>query len=234
LKHLDLFSGIGGFALAARWVGWETVGFCEIDPYCQKVLRKHWPDVPIHEDIKTFDGQECDIISASWPCQPYSVAGKQKGAVDDRDLWPDTVRVLKRCQPTWFVGENVAGFIKVGLDSALSDLEDLGYSFRTFVIPAVAVGAPHRRDRVWIIAHAEWDEQPRQESRCRSIGRMGRKLKPISWNRPWEDAVAFFRRVDDGISGRMVTDRTDAIRNSICPQIAQVIFSAIEDIEFSQ
>ncbi len=157
MKHLDLFSGIGGFALAARWVGWETVGFCEIDPYCQKVLRKHWPDVPIHEDIRELDGRtvgHVDIITGGYPCQPFSVAGKRRGKADDRHLWPEFARLIREIRPYWVIGENVAGHINMGLDDVLADLEGLGYTWEAFVIPAVAVNAPHRRDRCWIVGHA--------------------------------------------------------------------------------
>ena len=158
MKHLDLFSGIGGFSLAARWMGWETVGFCEIDPYCQKVLRKHWPNVPIYEDVRKLDGEQAgpvDIISGGYPCQPFSVAGKRRGEADDRHLWPEFARLIREIGPRWVVGENVAGHINMGLDSVLSDLEGLGYTTETFVIPACAVGAKHRRDRVWIVAHSD-------------------------------------------------------------------------------
>ena len=155
MKHLDLFSGIGGFALAARWVGWETVGFCEIDPYCQQVLRKHWPDVPIYDDVRELTGEtvgHVDIITGGYPCQPFSVAGKRRGEADDRHLWPEFARLIRELRPRWVVGENVAGHINMGLDDVLSDLEGLGYTWEAFVIPACAVNAPHRRDRVWFVA----------------------------------------------------------------------------------
>jgi len=156
VKHLDLFSGIGGFALAARWVDWETVGFCEIDPYCQKVLRKHWPDVPIYDDVRSLAGEtvgHVDIITGGYPCQPFSLAGKRRGAKDDRHLWPEFARLIHELRPAWIVGENVAGHITMGLDEVLSDLEGCGYTAETFVIPACATDAPHRRDRLWITAN---------------------------------------------------------------------------------
>ena len=161
VKHLDLFSGIGGFALAARWVGWETVGFCEIDPYCQKVLRKHWPDIPIYEDIRELDGRtvgHVDIITGGYPCQPFSVAGKQRGEADDRHLWPEFARLIREIRPRWVVGENVAGHISMGLDNVLADLEGFGYTWEAFVIPACAVNAPHKRDRVWVVANTRHND----------------------------------------------------------------------------
>ena len=157
MKHLDLFSGIGGFSLAADWV-WDDVEhtFCEIEPFCVKVLNKHWPDSKIYGDIKELKGNELGavtLVTGGFPCQPFSNAGKRKGKDDDRDLWPEMFRIIKETNPDWIVGENVAGFVGMELDRSISDLEDAGYEVRTFVIPACAVGAPHRRDRVWIVAH---------------------------------------------------------------------------------
>ncbi len=156
VRHLDLFSGIGGFALAARWVGWETVAFCEIDDYCQAVLAKHWPSVPIHNDVRELSGDaigHVDIITGGYPCQPFSLAGKRRGENDDRHLWPEMHRLINELRPAWVVGENVAGHITMGLDRVLSDLEGSGYACRTFAIPAVAVDAKHRRERLWIVAN---------------------------------------------------------------------------------
>ena len=153
LTHLDLFSGIGGFALACRWAGIETVQFVEIDPFCQKILAKNFSGVPIHEDIKTFKWTEASpfLITGGFPCQPFSCAGKRRGKEDDRFLWPEMLRVISEARPTWVIGENVAGFINLGLDDCISDLESEGYEVQVFVIPACAVNAPHRRDRVWIL-----------------------------------------------------------------------------------
>lgn len=157
MKHLDLFSGIGGFALAAEMV-WENMEhiFCEIDPFCKAVLKKHWPESPIYDDIRQLRGQELgtvELITGGFPCQPFSNAGKKRGKEDDRDLWPQMFRIIKETRPRWVLGENVAGFIKMELDRSLFDLESIGYAVEAVVIPACAVGAPHRRDRVWIIAN---------------------------------------------------------------------------------
>ena len=156
LAHIDLFSGIGGFALSARWAGIETVQFVEIDPFCQKVLQKNFPGVPIHEDIKTFQwtGPSPFILTGGFPCQPFSVAGKRRGKEDDRYLWPEMLRVISETRPTWIIGENVAGIIRMAFDQMLFDLEGLQYNTQAIVIPACAVDAPHRRDRVWFIAHS--------------------------------------------------------------------------------
>lgn len=157
LRVLDLFSGIGGFSLGLeRTGGFETVAFCEIDPFCRKVLKKHWPEVPCFEDVRTLDAAglgRIDLVTGGYPCQPFSHAGKRLGAEDDRHLWPEMLAVIKAVRPTWVIGENVAGHISMGLDDVLFDLDAAGYAARAFAIPAVAVGAHHRRMRVWIVAH---------------------------------------------------------------------------------
>ena len=157
MRVLDLFSGIGGFSLGLEKAGMQTIAFCETDDYCQRVLAKHWPGIPIYGDIRELDGTgiACDVISGGFPCQPFSVAGKQRGKEDDRHLWPEMLRVIAQARPAWVIGENVPGIIRMELDTVLSDLEGLGYTTRTFVIPACAVDAPHRRDRVWVIARAD-------------------------------------------------------------------------------
>ena len=153
MKMLDLFSGIGGFSLAAEWAGIETIAFCEKDLFCQKVLKKHWPHIPIHDDIKTLTSFPVDLITAGFPCQPFSVAGNRKGKDDDRYLWPDTIRVIRGSKPSWVILENVPGIIPM-LDPILEDLENAGYKWQAFIIPASAIGAPHKRDRLWIIANS--------------------------------------------------------------------------------
>lgn len=168
LRMLDLFSGIGGFSYAGEKLvgGYETVAFCEYDKHAQKVLRKHWPDTEIIDDVRDlandadrFRGM-VDIICGGYPCQPFSYAGVRKGDQDDRHLWPAMLAVIKKVRPTWVIGENVAGHITLGLDTVLSDLEAAGYASRCFVIPAVAADARHRRDRCWIVAHADGNSQP--------------------------------------------------------------------------
>ena len=164
LTHLSLFSGIGGLDLAAEWAGIETIGQCEWAEYPTKVLERHWPDVPRWKDIRTLTGESfyertgrrtVDIISGGFPCQPFSVAGKQRGKEDDRYLWPEMVRIIKELRPTWVVGENVAGIVRMALADILSELEACGYRTRTFLIPACAVGARHRRYRVAIVGYSE-------------------------------------------------------------------------------
>lgn len=171
MRKLSLFSGIGGIDLAAEWAGMETVAFCEREAFPQKVLRKHWPDVPIYDDVCTLTaerlkedgiigpGRTIDIVSAGYPCQPESTAGKRRGKEDDRWLWPEVRRIIKEIRPRWFIGENVFGHVSLGLDIVLSDLEDDDYTVEAIVIPAVAVGAPHRRDRVIVVANSSGGER---------------------------------------------------------------------------
>ena len=161
LTHLSLFSGIGGLDLAAEWAGFKTVGQCEWADYPTKVLERHWPDVERWRDIRTLTKESfyertglhtVDIISGGFPCQPFSVAGKQRGKEDDRFLWPEMARVIAELRPTWVIGENVAGIVNLALDDVLFDLEGKGYATRTFLIPACGVGAPHQRYRTAIVA----------------------------------------------------------------------------------
>lgn len=183
--HASLFSGIGGAELAASWLGWDNVFHCEVQEFQRKVLEYWFPNSISYEDIKKTDFSRwrghIGVLTGGFPCQPFSVAGKRKGAEDNRYLWAEMLRAIRQIQPTWVVGENVAGLIsmvqpgkaiKVGraddlfdenfiyrteqqftIDAICEDLECAGYSVQPFVIPACAVGAPHRRDRVWIIAH---------------------------------------------------------------------------------
>lgn len=199
--HLDLFSGIGGFALAAQWCGLRTVGFCECEPYARQILKEKFGAVAdsgckqssgrneaqeglqhpgwretrresspcgdvarLHHDIRTLDGtlyRGVWLLTGGFPCQPYSVAGKRGGSGDYRALWPEMLRVISEARPTWVLGENVAGIITMELDRVLSDLEGIGYACRPFVVPACAVDAKHRRDRVWIVAHSNGGEHQR-------------------------------------------------------------------------
>lgn len=163
LQHLDLFSGIGGFSLGLETAGLaDTVAFCDIDKYCTKVLNKHWPHVPVFSDIKELNYDKLkanginniDIITGGYPCQPFSVAGLKKGEEDPRHLWPEYFRLVKELRPTWVIGENVSGHVKQGLDTVLENLESEGYSTRTFSISASSIGANHKRERVWILAHS--------------------------------------------------------------------------------
>ena len=159
LNVLDLFSGIGGFSVGLEATGkFKTIGFCEQDKFCQKVLRKHWNDVPIYEDIKKLDAKKitADIITSGFPCQPISIAGKQKGKDDDRYLFPEMLRVVKEVKPRWFIAENVSNLINISdgqiLQELHNSLEACGFEVQTFNISASSQGAWHKRARVWIVA----------------------------------------------------------------------------------
>jgi len=162
MKVLDLFAGIGGFALGLESTGFfETVKFVEKDKYCQKVLRKNFPNIPIEEDIKNVKGKEgdADVIVGGFPCQPMSVAGKRKGTDDDRYLWPEMFRLIREIKPQFVIGENVQGIINIQngmvLRQVQDDLESEGFEVQCFLIPASGIGAWHQRYRVWIVGHSE-------------------------------------------------------------------------------
>jgi len=163
MTHGSLFSGIGGFDLAAEWSGFTNLFNCEWEEFPRKVLKHHFPNAEQFGDIKQFNATaysgRLDILSGGFPCQPFSVAGKRKGSEDERHLFPEMLRVIGECQPRWVVGENVRGLVNwsdgLVFETCCTDLEALGYSVQSFIIPACATGAPHRRDRVWIVAHSD-------------------------------------------------------------------------------
>lgn len=226
MRHLDLFSGIGGFALAAKWAGFETVGFCEQDDFCKLVLSARWPGVPIHNDVRELDGRlfrGVELISGGYPCQPFSTAGHRKGVNDERFLWPEMLRIIEQVGPRFVIAENVAGHISNGLDSVLCDLENANYTARPVVVPAGAVGARQRRERVWILAHATgygWGKREQNERGCvarnaeREEQRPGHVFSHI-WERPLE---SLFCGSAHGIPRRV--DRLRALGNAIVPQVA--------------
>jgi len=162
MKHGSLFSGIGGFDLAADWMGWENIFHCEIAEFPRKILNHYWPNAECHEDIKKTDFTKyrgtVDIISGGFPCQPYSAAGKRLGKEDDRHLWPEMLRVIREVKPQWVVGENVRGLLNwnggMVFHEVCADLENIGYEVQAFIIPASGINAPHQRERLWIVANS--------------------------------------------------------------------------------
>ncbi len=161
--HGSLFSGIGGFDLAAQWAGWQNAFHCELNPFGRKVLHHYWPNSVSYENIKTTDFSmwrgRIDVLSGGFPCQPYSVAGKRLGTADERHLWPEMLRAIREIAPRWVVGENVHGLVSwsggLVFEEVQTDLEGLGYEVQPYVFPAAGVGAPHKRDRVWFVAYAK-------------------------------------------------------------------------------
>ncbi len=286
--HLDLFSGIGGFAIAAQACGYTTIGFCEKEPYAQQILKErfgavladaderrseqrntekrglpkpHARNPRLHPDIFTLDGSDyrgVDLLTGGFPCQPFSVAGKRLGKADDRAIWPEMLRVIREAKPTWIIGENVAGIVTMELDNILSDLESLGYAAWPLVIPACAVDARHRRDRVWIVAHATRELQHgrgqspngrgqhpdggEDVAHAHSASPQGNQRTERSTSKrtnpgehcQWRDEGEWFAesgmgRVAHGIPHR--AHRLRGLGNAIVPQVAEEIIRAICSIE---
>ena len=249
MKALSLFSGIGGIDLAAEWAGIETVAFCERDPFCQRVLAKHWPNIPIYDDVCTLTKERLDedgigtvdLIFGGYPCQPFSIAGQREGANDDRHLWPEVKRILQEVNHRWFIGENVGGHVSMGLDTVLSDLESINHTWETFIIPACAIDAPHRRDRVFIVGHVsdssgighQGIERLRQDNRQieswrKSALRSASKLfNGVDWKKRAKQSG--FLGTNDGIPDRM--DRIRACGNAVVPNQIYPILAAIKQID---
>lgn len=162
MTHGSSFSGIGGFDLAAEWVGWQNLFNCEIDPFCKTILKYYWPNAEQYSDIRQTDFTiwrgRIDVLSGGFPCQPFSQAGKRKGTEDERHLWPEMLRAIREIQPRWVVGENVLGIVNwsggMVFEQVCADLEAEGYEVQPYILPAAGVGAPHQRYRVWFIAHS--------------------------------------------------------------------------------
>ena len=242
LTHFSLFSGIGGIDLAAEWAGFTTVGQVEWADYPTKVLEKHWPDVPRWRDIRSVTKESfyektglrtVDLISGGFPCQPFSVAGKQKGKRDDRYLWPEMLRVIREIKPTWVLGENVPGILRIAGETVCEDLEREGYAVTVFNFEAAAVGAPHRRERVFFVAdtdseglqgraNARKDRREREKPANEQPGGCG----PCRNHWSAEPDVG---RVANGIPNRV--DRLKCLGNAVVPQQVYPILQAIAEIE---
>lgn len=219
MKHGSLFSGIGGFDLAAEWMGWENIFHCEIAEFPRKILKYHFPNSICYEDIKKTDFTkhrgEIDIISGGFPCQPYSNAGKRKGKDDDRHLWPEMLRVIREIQPRFVVGENVSGLLSwnngMVFHEIITDLENEGYETQPFLIPACATNAPHRRDRIWFIAHSN---NTRTNERVQFNGE--RKKNDEQWR---GQSQSKYR--ENGINGIIAYTNGTKQRNDIGENIGQ-------------
>ena len=223
----DLFAGIGGFSLGLERSGMTIKYQVEINEYCNRILAKHWPSVKRFQDIRTIGTDQIgpvDVVCGGFPCQPFSLAGERKGAKDDRHLWPEMLRIITALRPTWVIGENTPGIINMELDNVLADLEGAGYACQSFVIPACSIDAPHRRDRVWIVAHTSQPRLPLPEPQ--KLHREGRREKGgaapefCRWTpEPGMDRMAH------GVPGRM--DRLKALGNAVVPAVVEQIGRAI-------
>jgi DNA (cytosine-5)-methyltransferase 1 len=222
LTHFSLFTGgVNAFGIASKWAGFKEVGFCEIDKYCQALLNKNWPGIPIWSDVRNVTNESIQgygigkikLLTASPECQPISRAGKQLGKDDDRYLWNETLTVVSEIRPDWFIAENPVEFANVGLDDAFDYLESQGYTTGAFVIPAVSVFASHRRDRLFMVAYSGKKRLERlHETRYRKYLQ---RLEEIIHRYQWETTPRVFRRGNE-ITNRV--DRTKVIGNSFDPR----------------
>lgn len=241
MTHVDLFSGIGGFAIAAQRCGFQTVCFSEVNNYAKKILNKHWPNIPNVGDIRAADFtpyRGSTLLTGGFPCQPFSVAGKQLAKEDDRYLWPAMLEVIKSVRPTWVIGENVTGIVKLALDEVLSDLEGAGYSAVPFNIPACSVDAHHRRKRIWIVAHSNsagleghsWNEDNlNQQGRHNAESGGSASESSLRSGRSEWSPEPELGRAAYGIPNRV--DRITSLGNAIVPQVAEQIIRGITEIE---
>jgi DNA (cytosine-5)-methyltransferase 1 len=219
--HLDLCSGIGGFALAFESEGFQTIGFSEIDSYASKILKRHWPHVPNYGDIGTVPECSATVVTAGFPCQPYSVSNQSKRDDDPRKLWPQVFGVIGRVRPTFALFENVDDFVNVGLDGVTADLEGQNYSVESFIVPALAVGAIHRRDRVWIVGHSN-------EKRFKECGNQfdgPKRDAPFAIQWPTESPIC---GTTDGVP--CWVDRIGCLGNAISPAIARIFANAMRQL----
>lgn len=235
MNELALFAGAGGGILGGKLLGWRTVCAVEVEPYAQDVLLARQRDgildsFPVWGDIRTFDGKpwrgHVDVVSGGFPCQDISSAGRGDGlSGENSGLWREMARVVGEVRPRYVFVENSPALTSRGLGAVLGDLAALGFDAEWDVFSAAHLGAPHQRERIWIVAHAQRDQQPRQESRRRAAGRVGRKFQPMAWDRDWRDALASFRGMGDGLA--RTVDRTDCIRNGQVPAVAAAAFAAL-------
>lgn len=247
LTHLGLFEGVGGFSLAARWAGWETLAWCEWDKNCQRVLKYHFPNAIPHGDITQTDftgyAGRVDVLTGGFPCQPYSSAGKRLGKDDDRHLWPEMLRAVSEVGPTWVVGENVAGISILGGGETLrcikNDLENIGYEVEVFDIPAYCAGLQTMERHIWIVAKAIGERCERCKKKQDQAIRVEREFQGANQGNfgRWNISESRFCRVAERVSGRVdrySRERIKQLGNAIVPQVAFQIFKAINQYEHTK
>lgn len=220
MRVLDLFSGIGGFSLGLERAGMTTVAFCEIDPFCRQVLRKHWPDVPQFEDIRTLKGEQVgpvDLVCGGYPCQPFSTAsrGRRLGTEDDRFLWPEMLRIVSETRPAWVIGENVVGLAPMEIQQVVAGLEAEGFNTVVMEIPACATLKDHWRPRNWFLGYSD--------SNSKSVSPINAEVAVLQRREhgPGESRGA------DGVSKGLDGLRRKALGNAVVPQIPELIGRAI-------
>jgi DNA (cytosine-5)-methyltransferase 1 len=238
MNVLDLFSGIGGFSLGLERAGMKTIAFCEIDPFCRRVLKKHWQDVPIFEDVKKLHERDIietvDVVCGGFPCQPFSVAGKKMGINDNRYLWPEMLRIINEFRPSWVIGENVSGAISI-LKEIKTGLEVIGYKSTFFDIPASALGFPDHRRRVWIIANSNGDRLEKSTKRHRETKNIhyeasGPLAAHCAAQRLLRQRDSESIRRGHGVPGGLYKSRLKALGNSVKPQIPELIGKIIMEV----
>ncbi|WP_313461564.1 DNA cytosine methyltransferase [Pseudomonas nitroreducens] len=232
MRELALFAGAGGGILGGHLLGWRTVCAVEFEPYAASVLAARQndgllPPFPIWDDVRTFDGRPwrglVDVVSGGFPCQDISAAGNGAGIDGERSgLWREMARIIGEVRPRFVFVENSPLLVRRGLAVVLGDLTELGYDARWCVMGAADVGAPHQRDRIWIVANPQRSDV-REKSRDRPFGRMGRLWESTPWNRHCRSALREFRRMDDGLAYGV--ERTNAIRNGQVPRVAAAAFA---------
>ncbi len=246
LRHGSLFSGIGGFDLAAEWAGWENVFHCEWNTFGQRVLKHYWPNAESFNDITKSDFSKyehtVDIISGGFPCQPFSTAGERRGTDDTRYLWPAMLNVIAAVKPKYVVGENVYGLVNwnegLVFDTVCSDLEAKGYEVQSFLLPAASVNAPHKRNRIWFVAYAKGHGLSNALENKELEGRRPRQRnKPPTWH-AFPSTPLICRGSNglptelDGITIPKWREQSiKAYGNAIVPQVALQIFNAINEYE---
>jgi DNA (cytosine-5)-methyltransferase 1 len=236
--HLDLFSGIGGFALAAEWAGFRTVGFSEVDEYASKVLHRHWPLAPNYGDVRNVTGERVgaiDLVTAGFPCQPFSVAGDRRGDSDERFLWPECARVLSEIRPRFALFENVSGITTIDggrtFNRILSDVSAVGYDCVWNHVPASAVGCLHRRERIWITAvnPHPYSLRPQRKRALEARAWSKQQLEGLVQNQLRLSIPAGkIGGVADGLPHR--SHRLKGAGNAIVPHVAQIFISAIYEL----
>ena len=210
-----------------EWAGMECIFQVEIDDWCRGRLKKHWPNVPKYKDVRDVGKrnlQSVDLLAGGFPCQPHSLAGKQLGEADDRNLWPEFIRIIRETKPRYVLAENVPGIVTTYLDTVLSDLEREDYTCTTLNIPAIAFGAPHRRERIFIVAYTM--RQHCQKSFPRSEhGRetQAQEIRSNHFEGDWPVVAAKLLRVDDGVPSKLDRRRIEHLGNAVVPQVAEWI-----------